>query len=171
VLLILSALIVAGAVAFAGLRIAAELSAVRGDATRTRSLQLIAMLTPGCAAAATDPRALLVWQPMAVTARRMFPAEFASIDAAAGAPFPFSVDQLQAAHDRWTSEWLAWERKHDAEFKLKATAAEAELLASGGTPLMRARLEAVEREKLELYQRRYEEYVRTAKALHALIPG
>jgi hypothetical protein len=33
---------------------------------------------------------------------------------------------------------------------------------------MRARLDAVEREKLETYQRRYEEYVRVAKALQAL---
>jgi hypothetical protein len=34
--------------------------------------------------------------------------------------------------------------------------------------LARARLDAVEREKLELYQRRYEEYVRVSKALQSL---
>ena len=64
-----------------------------------------------------------------------------------------------------------WERTHDAEFKLKAAAVESELDASGSTPLLRAQLEAVEREKLEQYQRRYEEYVRTAKALQALQSG
>jgi len=31
-----------------------------------------------------------------------------------------------------------------------------------------SKLEAVDREKLEVYQRRYQEYVRTAKALQAL---
>ena len=34
--------------------------------------------------------------------------------------------------------------------------------------LLRARLDAVEREKLDRYQRRYAEYVRVAKALQAL---
>ena len=33
----------------------------------------------------------------------------------------------------------------------------------------RARLDAIEQEKLELYQRRYAEYVRVAKALQALV--
>jgi hypothetical protein len=37
------------------------------------------------------------------------------------------------------------------------------------SPLGRARLDAVEREKLERYQRRYEEYTRTSKGLQALI--
>jgi hypothetical protein len=44
------------------------------------------------------------------------------------------------------------------------------LSVEAGSDLGRATLEAVEREKLELYQRRYEEYVRVGKALHALIP-
>jgi hypothetical protein len=34
---------------------------------------------------------------------------------------------------------------------------------------LRARLDAVEQEKLEIYQRRYAEYVRVAKALQALV--
>jgi hypothetical protein len=37
------------------------------------------------------------------------------------------------------------------------------------SPARRARIEAIEREKLDLYQRRYEEYVRVAKALQMLI--
>ena len=168
-LLILSALIVAGALIWVGLQVGSELRAARADAARERLLQLMTLLAPALGAAAADPRALLVWQPLAASARKMFPAEFAAIDAAVGAAFPFSRDELQAAHDRWTTEWLTWERTHDAESKLKAAAAETELTVSGGAPLMRARLEAVEREKLELYQRRYEEYVRAAKALQALM--
>ena len=46
--------------------------------------------------------------------------------------------------------------------------AEQELAASGGSQVMRARVDAVEREKLDLYQRRYTEYVHVAKALQAL---
>lgn len=168
-LLLVSALVIAAAVTLAGLRIAGELSACRAHATRGRVLKIMALFAHGIGAAAADPRALLIWQPLAATARKMFPEELASIDVAAGVTFPFSHDQLQAAHDRWTAEWLAWERTHDADFKLKAAAAENDLLASGGAPLMRARLEAVEREKLELYQRRYEEYVRAAKGLQALM--
>ena len=168
-LLIISALIIAAAIAWAGVQISAEIKAARGDAARSRLLQLMTSFAPALAAVTADPRALLVWQPLAASARKLFPADFAAIDAVAGTTFPFSNEQLQAAHDRWTAEWLAWERTHDAEFKLKASAAEVELSISGGAPLMRARLEAVEREKLELYQRRYEEYVRTAKALQTLI--
>jgi hypothetical protein len=37
--------------------------------------------------------------------------------------------------------------------------------------VLRAKLDAVEREKLDSYQRRYEEYVRIAKALQALTPS
>jgi hypothetical protein len=127
VLLILSALIVAGALVWIGIQISGELRAARADAVRARSLELMTWLTPALAAAAADPRAILVWQPLAASARKMFPAEFAEIDRAAGATFPFSPEQLQAAHDRWTTDWLTWERTHDAEFKLKAAAAEIEL--------------------------------------------
>jgi hypothetical protein len=43
------------------------------------------------------------------------------------------------------------------------------LAADGAAGIGRARLDAIEREKLDLYQRRYAEYVRTAKALQTLI--
>jgi hypothetical protein len=142
---------------------------MRADATRARTLALVTAFAPGIAAAATDPRAILTWQPLAIRARTIFSDEFAALDAAAGATFPFSNDVLQAAHARWTADWLAWEQAHDAASKLKAATAEADLEASGGSPLMRARCEAVEREKLELYQQHYGEYVRVAKALQALI--
>ena len=101
--------------------------------------------------------------------RARFAAEFAALDAASGSTFPFSKDFIAAAHSRWTADWLAWEKAHDAEYKLKALVAQEELrdLAASGTA--RAKLEAVEREKLELYQRRYEEYVRVARALQSLV--
>ena len=109
----------------------------------------------------------------------LFPADCAEIDRAFGGRFPFSDDDIQRAHGRWTADWLAWERTHDGVYKLKAAEARAALRATAGDAsgrtddagrctLARARVDDVEREKLELYQRRYEEYVRTAKALQAL---
>ena len=94
--------------------------------------------------------------------------EFAQIDRASGFSFPFGVDRIQAAHAPWTADWLAWERTHDGEYKLKAAAVEEDLARSNGSSVVRARLEAVEREKLDLYQRRYAEYVRVARALQTL---
>ena len=140
------------------------------QAARSRTLDIAALFAPGIAAAAEDPRALLTWQPLAATARKLFPDAFQSLDDAAGGRFPFGSDQIEAAHARWTADWLAWELAHNVEFKLKAAAAEAESHAAGGQGLARARVDAVEREKLESYQRRYAEYIRVAKALQALIP-
>ena len=120
-------------------------------------------------AASADPRSILDWEPLARTARQLYAEEFAQLDGALGSTFPFSAERIQNAHARWTAEWLAWERTHDAEYKLKAAAAEEELTRSAGSTVARARLDAVEREKLELYQRRYEEYIRVAKGLQALI--
>ena len=134
-----------------------------------RVFDLVSLFAPGVAAAVSDPRALLAWQPLAAAARKITPEAFAELDRAAGATFPFSSEQIQAAHSRWTADWLAWERTHDAEYKLKAAVAEAEVAASGASPLARARFDTVEREKLEFYQQRYTEYVQTAKALQALL--
>lgn len=167
---LLSAVIVAAAVCWAAQAIVRELRAAKGGGTDARAAQLLQTFAPGLAAAQTDPRALLVWQPLARTARQIHPEEFAALDHASGGTFPFSKEQIEAAHARWTADWLAWERSHDAEFKMKAGIAEHELTVSGGSPVLRARLDAVEREKLESYQRRYEEYIRNAKALQALIP-
>jgi hypothetical protein len=136
---------------------------------RERSLRLMALFAPGVAAAAQEPRALLAWQPLAGTVRKLFPEECAALDGAAGARFPFSVEQIQAAHSRWTAEWLVWEQAHDSEYRLKVAEIEATLQGPGGSPVGRARLDAVEREKLERYQRRYEEYVRVGKAFQALL--
>ena len=140
----------------------------RHTAQAARRLQLLQLFAPGIAAAAEDPRALLVWQPIASTARAMFPDDFVELDRAAGTTFPFSREQIEAAHARWSSDWLAWERAHDGEYKVKAAAAEEELRESPGSAVLRARLDSVEREKLERYQRRYEEYTRVSKGLKNL---
>ncbi len=169
-LLVAAVLAVAGigaAVVWAAQRIAAAVQAAGEGESRRQMLQIAAIFAPALAARGTDARALLGWQPLAVTLRKILPREFDALDAAAGHTFPFSVDDIQAAHAKWTAEWLAWERMHDGEYKLKAAAAEAEVPHGGA--LARARVDAIEREKLELYQRRYEEYVRVAKALQGLI--
>jgi hypothetical protein len=166
---VIAAFIVAAAIWVAAQRIAIELRAAREEAARGRTLAILQALTPGIAAAQSDPRALLVWQPLARTLRETFPNECATLDRAAGGSFPFATDQIQAAHARWTTDWLAWERQHDAEYKRRTTELEEQVQTAGGSAASRARLDAVEREKLDLYQRRYQEYVQVAKALQALI--
>jgi hypothetical protein len=165
---LLAASILAAAVVWAAVRIAGEQRLAREETARGRTMLLLQIFAPALAAAQADPRALLVWQPLAASARQLFPAEFASLDRASGTTFPFTNDQVQAAHATWTADWLAWEQRHDADFKLKVAQVEHELTALGPSPLGRAKLEAVEREKLELYQTHYRDYVRTAKALQAL---
>jgi hypothetical protein len=164
---ILSALIVAAAIAWVGGRISRELVAHRGD--RDQIARLLGLFATGVAAVAEDPRALLTWQPLATTARKLYPKEFAALDQASGTTFPFNADQIERAHSRWTADWLAWERAHDADCKLKAATIEHELGDAVGSAYGRARLDAVEREKLDRYQQRYEEYTRVGKGLQALI--
>jgi hypothetical protein len=166
--IILASLIVAAAVLWAARLVAAEIRAAREAASRARAAALLDLFAPAIAAADRDPRAYLVWQPIARIARQLFPDEAAALDRAAGGAFPFSPDRLQAAHAQWTADWLAWERAHDAEYKLKAAAAAAELAAARDSEVARGKADAVEREKLDLYQRKYAEYVRVAKALQAL---
>jgi hypothetical protein len=168
-MVLLAALIVAAAVMAAAHQIVAAVQGPRPDVARGRALELLVLFAPATAAAAADPRAILIWQPLARMARQMFPEEFAELDSAAGGAFPFSQDRLQSAHAQWTADWLGWERTHDAEYKLKAAVVEQEIATLGGSPVLRARLDAIEQEKLELYQRRYAEYVRVAKALQALV--
>jgi hypothetical protein len=150
-------------------QIVGEMRAARGGAgLGDRIPTLLTLFAPALTAVQQDARAFLVWQPIAKATRQLFPEEFATLDRAIGGTFPFSRERIEAAHSQWTADWLAWELVHDTEYKLKATVAEQELLAQGGK-VARARLDAVEREKLELYQRRYAEYVRIAKALQALV--
>jgi hypothetical protein len=165
--LVVSAIIVAGAIAWGCLRIAAALDAMKTEGARNRTLTVLDAFLPAVSAATADPHAILTWEPLARSARQLFPDEFAQLDRAWGSAFPLGSDRIQAAHARWTADWLAWEKSHDAEYKLKAAAIEEQLMRSEGSSLLRAQLDAIEREKLERYQRRYEEYVRVGKALQA----
>lgn len=169
-MVVVAALLVVAAIVWAARSIVHEIAVAREEAARGRAIQIVAAFAPAIADAEHDPKAFITWQPIAESARRMWPAEFTALDAAAGGTFPFTADQIRDAHARWTTEWLAWERAHDAEFKMKIAAAEHDLAASGGAPLARARLDAIEREKLDTYQRRYEEYIRIARKLQALAP-
>ena len=147
-----------------GLLVVTLLRAWRRDA---QILDLLATFGPVAERARSDPRVFLAWHPSAEAARRTFPDAFAVIDQNGTNRFPFGATQLEAAHARWTTDWLEWERNHDAEFQQKSEAIQAELDRSTGaaSQAARARLEALEREKLERYQRRYEEYVQTSRAL------
>ncbi|RPI52347.1 MAG: hypothetical protein EHM55_16750 [Acidobacteria bacterium] len=155
----------AGAVlAFVLWRIGDELQRRRQDAAIQ---QLLAIFAPAAAAVHQEPRLLLVWFPLAQASRKLFPDAFKSLDQAAGGAFPFTKEQLKAAHARCSSEWLAWERAHDAEYSVKVAQVQDEIDRGQGpaSPLLRNRLAALEQQKLERYQQRYEEYVKTAKAL------
>ncbi len=164
----LSALIVAAAIVWAARQVAA---ADRGrvaddsDLQKPRVLMLLQLFAPAIASACGDPRLLIAWQPIANGARQLYPAEFARLDAAFAGTFPFTAAQIDAAHARWTAEWLAWERAHDAQYKMKAIEIEHQ---QADPAVVRARLDSNEREKLELYQRKYEEYIRVARTLQAM---
>lgn len=167
-MLFLGALLVAGVLWWGTQQVVGELRAARDEASRARTLALVELFAPAIRDAQSDPRALLVWQPLAKMVRQLFPVECSALDRASGAPFPFTPDHVQAAHALWTTDWLTWERAHDADYKLKAATIEQELAAGGASAVLRGKLDAVEREKLDSYQRRYSEYVRIAKALQAL---
>jgi hypothetical protein len=168
-LILAASAIVAVAIVWAASLVASTLRSRRDEEARARQLALLQLFAPAIAAAQQDARAYLVWQPLARIARQLWPDDTSALDRAAGAPFPFSPEQIQAAHAQWTADWLAWERAHDAEYKLKAHLARAELAAGAPTDTARARLDAIEQEKLDLYQRHYAEYIRIAKALQSLI--
>ena len=133
-------------------------------------VRLAATFAPAIAHSSTDPHELVAWASVARTMRKLFPEAFRQLDPAAGGQFPFSSQLIEAAHVRWTSDWLAWERRHDVEYKEQARVAEAEMSRVGQTDAstVRARLAMIEQEKLQTYQERYEEYVRVGKAITAL---
>ena len=122
-------LLAAAVVAYVLWRIQDELQRQRREATLRH---LLAMFAPGAAAAQQDPKHLLVWYPLAQAGRKLFPEAFKDLDTAAGGAFPFTKEQLKAAHARWTTEWLAWERAHDAEYSLKVAQVQDEIDRSVG---------------------------------------
>ena len=132
--------------------------------------QLLATFAPAAAAVLRDPKELLAWYPLAQSSRKLFPDAFKRLDEAAGGTFPFTKEQVKSAHARCSSDWLAWERAHDAEYALKLAEVQDQIDQAQGqpSPLLRTRLAAVEQQKLERYQQRYEEYIKTAKALAVL---
>jgi hypothetical protein len=154
------------ALVYVAWRIGSELQRQRREANLRH---LLATFVPAAAAAQQDPKQLLVWHPLAQTSRKLFPDAFAALDVASGGAFPFGKEQLKAAHSRWTAEWLAWERAHDAEYAVKTAQVQDEIDRTQGpaSALLRTRLAAIEQQKLERYQQRYEEYIKTAKALAA----
>jgi hypothetical protein len=167
-LLLLASLVIVCAVV--GWSIAQELKRSRQDRA---VCALLALFGPAASRVQTDARELLVWYPLARGARTMFPEAFARIDATLGHAFPFPASVVETAHARWTAEWLNWERSHDLDYTVKTRALEEELDREGEevAPSGRARLAALERDKLERYQQRYEEYVQVGKALTALVSG
>jgi hypothetical protein len=145
-----------------------ELQALRRQSAIHAMLQTFG---EGQAAVLSDPRQLLAWYPLARAARQLEPAAFAAIDAATGRSFPFTRDDAEQAHAKISSDWLAWEKAHDEEYRIKAADAEQVLRASTGdaAAVARARLDRIQHEKIERYQQRYEEYIRTGRALQALL--
>jgi hypothetical protein len=133
--------------------------------------QLLATFAPAIASVQQDPKQLLVWYPLAQACRKLYPDAFKELDRATRGTFPFTKEQVQTAHARCTSDWLAWERAHDAEYALKAAQVQDEIdrVSGAASPLLRTRLAAIDQQKLERYQQRYEEYIKTAKALAALL--
>jgi hypothetical protein len=169
VVILIGAVYVGGFIAILWFTITRELRSLRRAQTRAAMLQ-----TFGAAQASVlgDPRQLLTWYPLAEAARRLEPEAFADIDAAAGKPFPFSRGDAEQAHARVSSEWLAWEKAHDEEYRIRAAEAERTLAAAASgdaAAVARARLDRIQHEKIERYQQRYEEYIRAGKALQALL--
>ena len=171
-MILLAALIVAARDRVGGLAVAGELRAARDGAGTARSGGDAADAVRARARrhAAGSARVSRVAADRGGRAPAVSRRSSRALDRATGGTFPFSPEQIEAAHAQWTADWLAWELAHDTEYKLKAAIAEQELDGDRrGGPRRAARLDAIEREKLDLYQRRYADYVRTAKALQALI--
>ena len=167
-LIALAILVGAGVIAWAVVGASRKTAVAPDSSARNHQLMLMTVFAPAIAAAAQDPSVIATWQPLVRTARALFPEECATIERASGAAFPFSSELTREAHARWTTEWLVWERSHDAEFKRRAAAAYPDPSAPM-TAATRAALDAIENEKLELYQRRYAEYVKVAKALQTIV--
>lgn len=130
-------------------------------------LELLAIFGPVAERARSDPRVLLAWYPAAQAARLSFPEAFAVLDRGDRDRFPFGAPAVEAAHARWTADWLAWEGDHETEYREKIEAVEAAHDPSGDAAARRL-VDTLEREKLGRYQRRYEEYVRVSRAMGEL---
>ena len=166
-MVVLMSAILAVTVAILGLLMLVELRKQRRDA---QLLGLLATFAPIAKEARSDPRLLLVHYPAVVAARRCFPEAFAALEEPQSKSFPLGSLEIEEAHARWTAEWLEWEQRHESEYQRKAAVLNAELVntTDARMPALRAELEAVEQQKLDLYQHRYEEYVGVSRALAKL---
>jgi len=155
------------------LTVAVAAERIRREHRRQHHEQLIVLLLTGIgpAVARAAPRELLAWKRVSDTVRQLFPKAVASIEEADGKSFPLTRNIIEDAHARWTAEWLAWERGHVAEYTHRTATLEAELETSGDQQSSsgRARLAALDDEKLQTYQQRYEEYIRIGNGLIALM--
>ena len=145
----------------------------RREQRREHNQRIVALLLTTCmpAVARAEPRELLAWRNAAGAVRKLFPEAVATIEAETGERFPFPRAVVEDAHAQWTADWLAWERKHDTVHRERAATLEAALHAAGSddaATAVRAKIAALEDEKLQTYQRRYEEYVRIGNGLIAL---
>jgi len=127
--------------------------------------QLITAVPPNLAT--SDPRVVLGWAHSFETIRHLFPDEIRRVEDISGEPFPVSNAIVEQVHARWTAKWLAWERKHHAEYQEKAALLQSDVVTTdqASASKLRARSSRLEDEKLESYQQRYEEYVTVGKAL------
>ena len=144
----------------------------RRERRRQHQEHLAALLlaSVGPATARADGRELLGWRRVAAMLREVLPEAVRTIEQGTGQPFPFPREVTEDAHARRTADWLAWERAHDIRFRQRTSDLETELRGSGemDTAAGKARLAALDDEKLQDYQRRYEEYVRVGRELAAL---
>jgi len=131
---------------------------------------LLSMFGPVIERSRSDPRIILSWHPIGEVARQTFPEAFATIEQKWVEKFPFNSAQIEAAHAQWTAKWLEWENDHNSDYQRKEESITAELNPEDreSSNEARARTDRLEQEKLQLYQRRYEEYVRISRGLAGL---
>ena len=163
-----SSVMLAAAMAWAAAVVARSLKGLQDETARGRQAQLLAFLAPALARVREDPAALVDWHRAADVTRALFPEDAAALDRAAGNRYPFTPADVQDAHARWSSAWLAWERANDIAYKTRLATLQSET-ARAGEAVPRITLEALEQERLDVYQRRYADYVRVSKALQALL--
>ena len=168
-LVILGGLVVIVATA-TGISLAIVVREMRALRREQGLANLLSVFGPAVARVQAAPAELVAWASVAKTARAVHPDLFRELDSATGGRFPFSPELVESSHARWTSQWLAWERDHDLEYKRRARSIESELNRASPDNAVdfHAQLAAIEQEKLQRYQERYEEYVRVGKAIGEL---
>ena len=159
--------LIAAAFVFGVFAVVATLRARRRD---EQLFNVCATFGPPLERAQADPRVLLAWYPASCAMRRQFGDAFAALSADPSKPFPWGPADVEAAHARWTATWLEWERHQDAEYRVRTAGIELQLdqADASAIPELKTSLQRLEQEKLERYQRRYEEYVKVSRALAKL---